>query len=142
MRKAVIDASVVLKWIPGKNEKYVEEARELYRLLLANKVKLWAPDFLLVEVLNILVKKRRVDPKKAWKGVERIAECGIEFLALPIKDAGSLIQFMGEYGVTAYDALYLRLAQKLETKLVTYDEKLTDIRKLAVTVRQLIAVNS
>ena len=72
MRKVVVDASVVLKWIPGKREENKDEARELYRLMMQNKIVVYAPTFLLIEVLNILIMKRKAARQLVRKDIGKL----------------------------------------------------------------------
>ena len=50
----MVDASVALKWIPGPKEEKVKEARKIYRKIADGEIEGWAPNFLALEMLNIL----------------------------------------------------------------------------------------
>lgn len=138
MSKIIIDASVVLKWIPGKEEEGVEKAREIYKLMMREKLEVWAPTFLLVEVLNILVKKRKADILLVGKVIRKLMEGKIKFIETTLKDIAELERIVFEQKVTAYDAIYLLLAEKNKVKLLTFDEQLLRIKHLTVGISKFL----
>jgi predicted nucleic acid-binding protein len=137
MGKFVVDASVVLKWIPGKMEEGVETARKVYEMAVAEKCELWAPDLLLIESLNILVNKRKVKVNLAVKGMQMIGRI-VKLEYFDKENIGELQKLMENYKISAYDGLYVYLAMKLGCKLVTVDKKLLGIKGLAVRPEDVI----
>ena len=128
-RKVVVDASVALKWIPGPREVKVEEAKKIYQKIARGEVEGWAPSFLALEMLNILIRKRRADPDLAVKGIEMV----MAKLSTKNLDVGKLVlwkKLMERYGVSGYDSLYLQLAGELGCKVISGDKKLTHIKEL------------
>lgn len=138
MLDLVVDASVVLKWIPGKNETKVEEARELYTMMVEGRCQVWSPNFLLVEVLNILIKKRKADAEIVSVAINVLSKRGIKYQETELKQVRGLEKLMRKYGLTAYDAQYLLLAKQLGYKLVSYDEELLKIKSLVVKVKDIL----
>lgn len=137
MAKVVVDASVVLKWIPGKMEEGVETARRVYEMAMAEKHELWAPDFLLIESLNILINKRKAEAKIAVEGIQMIGRL-VKLKTFDKDNIRELQKLMDEYGISAYDGLYVYLAMKLGCRLVTVDKKLLAIKGLAVRPEDVI----
>ena len=127
--KIVVDASVALKWIPGPKEERVKEARKIYQQIADRKIEGWAPSFLALEMLNILIRKRKADPDLAVKGVEA-ALSKLKIRDLNVEKLPQWKELMERYEVSGYDSLYLQLADELGCKVVSCDKKLTDIKNL------------
>jgi predicted nucleic acid-binding protein len=116
----VVDASVAVKWF--LDEDYSEPARSL--LVEANA--LWVPDLLFVEVANVLWK--RVRTGELGQDIAQDFMRDLTHLTLEIAPTVELVEDALTVaclsGRTAYDALYLVLAMRQKTALVTGDEKL------------------
>jgi predicted nucleic acid-binding protein len=118
--RVVVDASVALKWVmdePGSTEALA---------LLEGQHVLNAPDFLLVEVANVLwVKLRRglIERDAADLAFEAVSAVPVAYMPLDelILPARSLAQAMD---LTVYDALYAAAAQRLSCPLFTADAAL------------------
>ena len=121
MTLVVVDASVVVKWFLP--EPWSEEARAL----LDEPVVLVAPDLLFAEVGNAVwkrVRMRQLPAPLARKMVGDIANIAVRPVASRtlLKDAMAVAV---SAGITVYDAMYLVLAVRLRTHLVTADERLS-----------------
>jgi predicted nucleic acid-binding protein len=125
----VVDASVGVK--PYLPEDLSESAKRLFRTLRAGKVDLFVPDLFDSECANIFVKYVRrfnTPPAHARKSLMNLR-------SLPLLSTSGSELFTSafnlalDHGISAYDASYLALAQKLSAPVITADEKL--IRKLA-----------
>ena len=136
--KIVIDASVVLKWIPGKNEEKVFQARMLNERMLGERIEVIAPSFLLFEVLNVLVRKRKTPHRVVQSIIDRLQQSNIRFYDAQMKVVSETEKIVFKYKVTAYDALYLALAKKKNCKLVTYDSELLKIKSLTISVEDYL----
>jgi predicted nucleic acid-binding protein len=114
----VLDASVVLKWFRGDGERHVEEARALRRSYEEGALFVWAPPLLHLEILNVAARR--------W----RIAEEDLETLAGALDDLGfellepSLLAVARwvSRDLTAYDAVYVAVAETASVPLVTDDD--------------------
>jgi len=116
----VVDASVAIKWfIP-------EVHSDAARRLLDHPHQYFAPDLLFAEVGNIVWKKVRrheIAAQDAGRLVEDLSRSVIE--AVPCRtlltDAHALAAATGQ---TVYDSMYVALAIRLDTRLITADAKL------------------
>lgn len=139
MLRIVIDASVVLKWIPGKNEEEVEKSLEIFKRMMKDKLEIYAPTFLLVEVLNILVKKRKLRRDIITKSMHQLIISKINFTNIDKDEIKNLEKIMAGKNVTSYDAQYLLLAQKERCKLLTFDKQLLKLHDLTIDVDWILA---
>jgi predicted nucleic acid-binding protein len=116
----VVDASVVVKW-------FVPEIHsEAARRLLALPYEYFAPDLLFAETANTISKKLRRGELKGDEGrrlVADIGRIGVETVSCRAlaQDAHALASATGR---TVYDALYVALAVRLNTRLITADDRL------------------
>ena len=138
VEKYVVDASVVLKWIPGGKETEVIEARKIYRLSKEKIIQLIAPSFLLMEIANILFKKRKTKSEIISRALQRLKICGIEYQDLQIDIVNEVIRLISRFNITAYDAIYLSIAKKQNTKLLTFDKELLKIKNLTVSIENYL----
>lgn len=138
MLNLVVDANVVLKWIPGRNEIRVEEARELYALMIKGKCQVWSPKFLLVEVLNVLIKKRKANAEIVSTAMDVLSKGKMKYCEMEAGQVRDLEKLMRKHGLTAYDAQYLLLAKQLGHRLVSYDEELLKVKELVVRVKDVL----
>lgn len=138
MPRIVIDANIVLKWIPGKKEELVEEAREIYKMMLDDKLEIIAPTFLLVEVLNILINKRKTDKMVVGKIIEDLIDSKIKFINLAINNIQKIENITHKYKLTSYDAIYLHIAGEKNCKLLTVDRQLLTLHDLTINISQFL----
>ena len=118
----VIDASVAVKW-------FVEEADSpaAHRLLEAyaiGETTLVAPDLLVYEVSNVLLRNPTFRTQEVQRSIERLYELEIELIAPSVDIINAAIALAKARRLTFYDALYVQLAHHLELPLLTADAKL------------------
>ena len=117
----VVDASVVLKWFVP--EIHSDAAR---RLLLATH-QYFSPDLLFPEVGNAIWKKVRRGELTAEEG-QRLAVDISSIAVETVSTRGLMIDAHAlaiTTGLTVYDAMYLALAVRLKTELITADDRLS-----------------
>ena len=116
----VVDASVVVKW-------FVPEIHsEAARRLLTSPHEYVAPDLLLAETANTIWKKIRRKELKLEEGRRLVADIGrsaVETVSCRAL-AGDAHALANATGQTVYDALYVALAVRLNTRLITADDRL------------------
>jgi predicted nucleic acid-binding protein len=116
----VVDASVVLKWF------LPETHSDAARRLLDVSHQYVAPDLLFPEVGNALWKRVRRGELSRDEGqrlIDDMADIAVETIATRglIGDACAIAMASGQ---TVYDSTYLALAVRLETRLITADQRL------------------
>ena len=120
--KLTVDASIVIKWYVS--ETYSEEAR----LVLGHRLERYAPDFVLIELANILWKKARRseigDPHAYFQELSRVRE------AVVLSSSANLIERAAEIAAQidhpVYDCLYITCAEATGSTLITADRRLRD----------------
>jgi predicted nucleic acid-binding protein len=125
VRVFVVDASLVVKWfVPevhsGAARKWLDASHDYI-----------APDLVFPEAGNAMWKKVRrgeLSPDEAQHLVDDMSAVGMETVSMRalVSDAHKLAVAAG---ITVYDATYLALAVRLETQVITGDDKFA--RKLA-----------
>ena len=118
----VVDASVVVKLLLD------EEGTDRARTLFDRDATLMAPDFLLLEVANVLWKRtirREMAAEKAAEGLSHAAS-----LPLALTSTPSLVTAAIELAIalsrTVYDCSYLALALRHDCPMVTADARLVN----------------
>jgi len=119
MSRKVVDASVAVKW-------YLPEVHDVpSRRLLTNGDELLVPDLIFPEVGNILWKRVRMGQMTEAEGQTILAS--LASLPLQVTSSGSLVSsalaISCETGRTVYDSLYLALAVRENSVMVTADKK-------------------
>ncbi len=122
MSLLVIDASVAVKWFVP------EDLSPAASRLLRGDDEFIAPDLLFAEVASAVWKKARrgeLSQRDAQRLVSDITAAPID--AVPCRalaaDGHALAHAVG---ITVYDAMYLALAVRLRTQVVTADDRLHD----------------
>ena len=116
----VIDASVVIKWFVP--EVHTDAARRW----LESSHEYMSPDLLFPEAGNVIWKKVRRGELTAAEGQRLagdLAGIAVEVIAMRglLPDAHSLAL---STGLTVYDAMYVTLAVRLDTQVITADNRL------------------
>jgi predicted nucleic acid-binding protein len=126
----VVDASVGIKLCIA--EPFSDRADALIARAAADPpTRLYVPDLFYVECANILwkhVQRLGLPPDKALKDIERLR--ALRLHRTPTYDlASDALPIALTCAISAYDACYVALAQKMGVPLVTADDAL--IRKLS-----------
>ncbi|MEX2238393.1 MAG: type II toxin-antitoxin system VapC family toxin [Dehalococcoidia bacterium] len=133
----VVDASVAAKWL------FPEPLSDAAARLLSEDNRLLAPDWLVVEVGNVLVKKVRAGSLELADAVARSdwSEFFNDLVASPplVPRAAELAL---HHGRSIYDCLYVALALRENCPMVTADERLynalqsSEIANTILSIRQ------
>lgn len=120
MNEAVLDASVVLKWFHSEGEDHVEAARELRQRFEAGELRVLAPPLLWLEVLNVAARRWRWTAAQLEQLAAALLELGFELIEPPL----SGVAHWAANGLTAYDAVYVAVAEQAGARLVTDDAEI------------------
>jgi predicted nucleic acid-binding protein len=129
----VVDASVGIKLFV--EEEFSEQAHALFSYLTADPpAEFYIPDLFYIECANILLKYTRHFGRSLEDSQADIAD--LKLLSLKPTSTADLIEdalpLATEKKLTAYDACYAVLAQKLDIPLMTADKPLSKASKSAI----------
>ncbi len=119
----VLDASVVLKWIFGDEDKG-EKARLFRENHASGKDTIAVHNLLFYEIANVLSTKTMLSHKDASDAFSLIWDFDLDVFDFGRNEYLSSMRLAKLYGVTLYDASYVELAQRLKCRFVTADRKL------------------
>ena len=134
--RLVFDASAVAKWFLREEES--EEAKELRDLYLKGKLEIFVPRQIFLELANALRYTRGLSPKDVMDAIEALMALRLNVVEDEdvLKEA---IKTAFERDITVYDALYIALARKLDSKLITYDkELLSNFKNVAMKAKEAL----
>jgi len=120
LNEAVLDASVVLKWFHSEGEDHVEAARELRERFEAGELRVFAPPFLWLEILNVASRRWHWTATQLDQLAGALPQLGFELIEPEL--AG--IARWAAAGLTAYDAAYVAIAEQAGARLVTDDSEI------------------
>ena len=131
MTKLVVDVSVVVKWtVPEIHEDAADR-------MLGGDAELIAPDLLVAELAQALVRKLRQNEITNEQAVRGLLHAGTRCTLHPCGAlARPAFQLAQSDGRSVYDCLYLALALEQGCQLVTADRKFLDavVRHLPETM--------
>jgi predicted nucleic acid-binding protein len=117
LTEVVLDASVVLKWFATEQRGSVE-ARELRSEYEAGRLFVSVPALLFLELLNVAGRRWRWGEDALVDLAEALDDLRFEVAEPELPSVASWVA----RGLTAYDAVYVALAEERGLALVTDDE--------------------
>jgi len=134
IEKAVVDASVVVKWFV--EEEGSEEALAIRRRYIEEEVEIVAPELIHFEVLNALRYKGLFTAPEIKRIAESLDAYSFDLRSLRGEYAAQAVEAAFENDVTVYDSSYVSLARREGTRLYTGDQKL--VQKLKEPYRKFV----
>ena len=120
----VVDASVALSWFfPDERTAFTDTALEL-----SAAEESWVPAVWRLEFANGLLmaeRRRRLTRAERLQVLDEAARMALRVDAT-VHDLRQVSGLAAKHGLTAYDAAYLELAQRLSAPLLTLDRGLAD----------------
>lgn len=123
--QCVMDASVLMKYfVPEAETTFVRNM--LHRIFADEAAVIAVPDLLFIECANVLWKKvqrQQMSVSLAEESLHDLAELGLSVTRMQDLHARAL-RLACDHQVSAYDACYLALAEKLSLPLIIADARL------------------
>jgi predicted nucleic acid-binding protein len=127
MKKYIVDASVILKWVLEKEkEPDHDRATGLLHAWVSGEVGIEAPSLWTYEVANVL---GRALPNEAEQKMELLLDLQISVVDCSEQMIRQCFTWMKEHQITFYDAAYLAAAYEIDALLLTSDEKFREKMK-------------
>ena len=131
MKQVVADASFCGAWILA--DEFSEEADRLLSQLIKGTVQLAVPALWHYEMMNLLrsaLRRKRLAPDDVSEAINALEQVPISLEDLPSGPARRrMFHLAVQFDLSAYDAAYLELADRLKIRLVTCDAKLNAAAK-------------
>ncbi|MDP3994932.1 MAG: type II toxin-antitoxin system VapC family toxin [bacterium] len=122
MKKYVVDASFVLKSLLKENKSVYFVFRRTFKKARLNKIKMFAPSFILSEVANA-IRYSTKDTKEALSTFDDFLSLPINFIDLDGLDYKKVIEISYTQNTTVYDTSYHVLAKAQNAVFLTCDEE-------------------
>lgn len=125
MRGLVVDASAALELLRDEPGRALVQ-RHL-RQCAGEGEPLLVPALFWLEVVNVLATRYRYPPASIVEAVYELEQVGIATAEVGRPGVLAVIDSVGRYGLTAYDAAYLVLAESADARLLTADVRLASV---------------
>lgn len=125
MKIAVVDASFSASWF--LKDEHSSQAEGVLELLLKKTIKLWIPSLWFYEITNLLISahgRSRISNDLLEESLDLINALPFETDEPHPLVSRRICQLARQSNLSAYDAAYLELADRLQVPLLTFDRKL------------------
>ncbi len=120
---AVIDSSVVHKWLDTLGEQRIDEAVTLLHRHAVGDLIFVAPSLMPVEVINSRRWKPHLSSEAVAGLVNDLEAINIGLLDVTYSRLRTATELAYQHDLSVYDALFLQLAEELDCPLVTADRR-------------------
>ncbi len=124
MRSAVLDTSVLIKWVHREHEENVDEALLLRKAFLDGELEIIIPDLAIYEFGNFLRFRSGLSAALMHRLLDDIWSLGMSVVPIDRELSQLAFHFASLYGLTFYDAAFVALSSIQESTLVTADRSL------------------
>ena len=131
MNEYVFDASVIGKWmLPSEREELHLEAREWAERYERGELSIIVPDLLWIEVASLLwkaVRKSRITKDEATMAIVELRERELTTIESTPGLLDAALDIALAWNTSVYDSIYVALAKKTNTLLITADQRLANV---------------
>jgi len=116
----VLDASVVVKWLldePGR-----DPAIAILEEVVERPRRFAVPSLVWYELTHVLIRAAK-DREAAFRALAKVTHLGIPSFAPTAERCERAMKLATRLGLSGYDAHYVSLAEELEGRWVTFDDK-------------------
>ena len=132
----VIDASVWVAWFK-KNDKFFEQAENIFQSIELNQETICIPAIAFTEVAGV-IKRSMKDNNTAWRAVYHMKEMEMTVFADFDKLEPIATDMAIKYNIKGMDAYYLAVAALTKSKLHTFDQQQKDAFEAMVNDKWLM----
>lgn len=123
MKDVVLDASVIVKWLRASDETRRAEALTLRKRFDDGELRVTAPTFLRLEILNVAARRWHWGPELLESLATELDSLGFEFREPTLVR----VAHYAAQGLSAYDAAYVAVAEDAHALLVTDDARIVEV---------------
>lgn len=125
----VLDTSVIFKWLLTDDELDIDLAKNILQDYVDKKVDIFVPDFLFIEIANILATKAYTTEKQIKESLDLLFSFNLNKYEIKQEDIIDAALLAKKYKEPVYDILFAVAAKNLKTTLVTADAKFVKATK-------------
>lgn len=114
-----IDTSVVVKWLNQEGEADTQQALSLLDKTKKGEFILFSSDLLPIEVVNALIWSKKLRGQPLKEAVKDLFSFPVQLVTTDETLALEAAQIAQEHKITVYDAIYLAIAYRKKTPLIT-----------------------
>jgi predicted nucleic acid-binding protein len=118
----VLDASAAIALM--RREPAAPALADILHSSAGGAVRLLVPDAFWLEFVNVLVRRYGLPPMEAVEALREMGELGIDTVSIDRPLLLVTIDLQARFGLSAYDAVYLALADTEDARLLTLDRQL------------------
>lgn len=118
----VLDASVAIAIV--RSEPTAPALLALLRTSIAHGGRRLVPDDFWLELANVLVRRHHASPEEAVEALREVDDFELESVRLDRPLLLASLDLQARFGLSAYDAAYLALANAEDARLLTLDAEL------------------
>ena len=119
----VVDASAAIALI--RREPAGPAIAEVLHASARDGVRLLAPEAFWLEVANVLIRRHGLPFGEVVKAILQVDDLGIESIGVDRPLLLVAIDLQARFGLSAYDAAYVALAETADARLLTLDQQLS-----------------
>lgn len=122
MRYAVLDASVIAKFVLRDQEDDLDKTEDLIRQFVERSIVFFVPQYWVYELGNVI--RQTIKGQEAQQqALSYLLEYGFQERDYSAEDYLKILKLSDEHNVAYYDAAYYYLALREDIPLLTADEK-------------------
>lgn len=121
-RRLVVDSSVIVKWLVSDKEQWLDKADKLMRDVEKGRAIVVSPEMARYEVMNA-VRFKSLSTLEKTECVGRFYRLPITYYSTSDRNGEVAMVMADDYDITYYDAVFLELAERLHSPLVTANVK-------------------
>lgn len=115
----VLDSSVIVKWFSSENEESRDRALYLLNLYKNEKVDLYIPELAFYEIANALRYNKNFSEKEVRNILKYLFDLDLFMVNMDENIIDLSLEIAYEDNITAYDAVFIALANVLKIPLIT-----------------------
>ncbi len=119
----IIDSSVIVKWFSSYNEKHRDKSLYLLNLYKENKINIFIPELVILEISNALRFNKNLEEKEVKEILKYLYSLELTIIYLNEEFIINAINIAYEDNITVYDSIFIEISNKLKIPLISANPK-------------------